>query len=140
MLSRGQRDNLWLCPSTPGGSSSCGTSPSSDRSAGPPRLSGISQPALSKNIAVLERSVGAPVVERTRKGIDAHRESASSCCVIRTGSISCWRAHREEVSERKKGLSGSLAIGVSPVATASLVPRALTGAPGRDAECLDHDL
>ena len=29
---------------------------------------GISQPALSKNIAVLERSIGARVVERTRKG------------------------------------------------------------------------
>jgi len=86
---------------------------------------GISQPALSKNIAVLERSVGAPVVERTRKG-STLTEIGELLLRHSDGLHILLARASEEVSERKKGLSGSLAIGVSPVATASLVPRALT--------------
>jgi molybdate transport repressor ModE-like protein len=86
---------------------------------------GISQPALSKNIAVLERSVGAPVVERTRKG-STLTEIGELLLRHSDGLHFLLARASQEVSERKKGLSGSLAIGVSPVATASLVPRALT--------------
>ncbi|AMN43880.1 LysR family transcriptional regulator [Rhodoplanes sp. Z2-YC6860] len=85
---------------------------------------GISQPALSKNIAVLERSIGARVVERTRKG-SALTEIGELLLRHSDGLNALLVRASDEVNERKKGLSGSLAIGVSPVATASLVPRAV---------------
>jgi LysR family pca operon transcriptional activator len=85
---------------------------------------GMSQPGLSKNVSVLERSIGARVVERSRKG---SRLTEIGELLLRhaDGLDALLSRASTEVNERKKGLSGSLAIGVSPVATASLVPRAI---------------
>ena len=85
---------------------------------------GISQPALSKNIAVLERSIGAHVVERTRQG-STLTEIGQLLLRHSDGLNALLARASEEVEEMKRGLSGSLTIGVSPVATAALVPRAI---------------
>jgi len=85
---------------------------------------GISQPGLSKNVSVLERAVGARVLERGRRG---SRLTEMGQLLLRhsEGLDALLNRAAAEVEELKKGLSGSLTIGVSPVATASLVPRAL---------------
>lgn len=85
---------------------------------------GMSQPALSKNVAVLERSIGAQIVERTRKG-STLTEIGQLLLRHSDGLNALLTRASEEVEERKRGLSGSLTIGVSPVATATLVPRAI---------------
>jgi LysR family pca operon transcriptional activator len=85
---------------------------------------GMSQPGLSKNVSVLERSIGARVVERSRKG--SRLTEIGELLLRHADGLDALLARAStEVNERKKGLSGSLAIGVSPVATASLVPRAI---------------
>ena len=85
---------------------------------------GMSQPGLSKNISVLERSVGACLVERSRQGSKL-TEIGELLLRHADGLNALLSRASTEVDERKKGLSGSLAIGVSPVATTSLVPRAI---------------
>lgn len=85
---------------------------------------GMSQPGLSKNISGLEHTVGARLVERGRQGstlteigeLLLHHADHLDALLSRASA---------EINERKKGLSGTLAIGVSPVATTSLVPRAV---------------
>ena len=85
---------------------------------------GMSQPGLSKNVSALEHSVGARIFERSRKG---SRLTEIGELLLRhsDGLDALLNRAASEVDERKKGRSGSLTIGVSPVATASLVPRAI---------------
>jgi len=85
---------------------------------------GMSQPGLSKNLSILEHSVGARLVERGRKG---SRLTEIGELLLRhsQGLDALLQRAAAEVDEIKRGLSGSLTIGVSPVATASLVPRAI---------------
>ena len=85
---------------------------------------GMSQPGLSKNISVLERSVGARLVERNRHGSKL-TEIGELLLRHADGLNALLSRASTELDERKKGLSGSLTIGVSPVATTSLVPRAI---------------
>jgi molybdate transport repressor ModE-like protein len=82
---------------------------------------GVSQPALSNSIMVLERALGVPVLERHRRGAvltDVGRLLASHAAAIE----SVLSRAREEVELKKRGLEGSLVIGVSPIACVDIVP------------------
>src|SRR5215471_18504706 len=85
---------------------------------------GVSQPALSNSIMVLERALGAPVLERHRRGAaltDVGRLLVSHAAAIK----SVLSRAREEVELKKRGLDGSLIIGVSPIACVDIVPDAI---------------
>ena len=85
---------------------------------------GISQPALSKSVSILERSLGVRIAERTRQGSKLTSIGELLLSHAEGLEILLQRA-AEQVEQRKKGVSGSLVIGVSPVASAWLVPQAL---------------
>lgn len=84
----------------------------------------LSQPTLSNSIAQLEKQVGKRVLERGRAGakltgageILSRRAIQLEAIVTRTS---------EEVHHFKSSALGPIAVGVTPVAAADLVPRAL---------------
>jgi molybdate transport repressor ModE-like protein len=85
---------------------------------------GVSQPALSNSIMVLERAIGAPVLERHRRG--AALTEIGRLLVTHAAAIeSVLSRAREEVELKKRGLDGSLVIGVSPIACVDIVPNAI---------------
>jgi LysR family transcriptional regulator of gallate degradation len=86
---------------------------------------GVSQPALSNSIAVLEKTLGVRVLERTRHGAtltDVGRLLASHAAAL--DSVLARAAG--EVELKKLGLEGSLVVGVSPIACVDIVPDAIT--------------
>lgn len=85
---------------------------------------GMSQPALSLSIASLERALGVPLFERSRKGATLTHFGSS---VLRSADALdvLVRNLHEEVRLRKAGLEGRLSIGVSPIGTMVVVPEAL---------------
>lgn len=85
---------------------------------------GVSQPALSNSMAVLERMLGVRVFERTRNGatltefgqvLAGHAAAIDSVLSRAAG----------ELEAKKRGLEGSLVVGASPVACIDIVPRAV---------------
>jgi molybdate transport repressor ModE-like protein len=84
----------------------------------------ISQPALSNSIKQLEKRVGARVLERGRNGAVLTDVGRSLARHARTIQIEMSRA-AAEASLHAQRVSGPLVIGVTPVAVARLVPRAL---------------
>ena len=86
---------------------------------------GVSQPALSNSVALLERMIGVKVLERNRRGAeltDFGRLLASHAAALH----SVLARASEEVELKKRGMEGSLAIGASPVACIDIVPDALS--------------
>src|SRR5690606_32653673 len=84
----------------------------------------ISQPALSNSIAQLERLLGVRVLERGRHG--ARLTEFGHGLVRRARALDAHlKGAVEEVRLRKLGAEGPLAVGVTPVTAADLVPRAL---------------
>lgn len=85
---------------------------------------GMSQPALSLSIASLERTLGVPLFERSRKGASLTHFGSS---VLRSADALdvLVRNLHEEVRLRKAGLEGRLSIGVSPIGTMVVVPEAI---------------
>ena len=82
---------------------------------------GVSQPALSNSMAVLERTLGIKILERNRRGAvltDFGRLLASHAAAL---DAVLARAS-EEVELKKLGMDGSLAIGASPVACVDIIP------------------
>jgi DNA-binding transcriptional LysR family regulator len=85
---------------------------------------GVSQPALSNSMAVLERMLGVRVFERTRNGASltefgqllAGHAAAIDSVLSRAAS---------ELEAKKRGLEGSLVVGASPVACIDIVPGAV---------------
>lgn len=84
----------------------------------------VTQPALSTSIAHLERSLGARLLERSRRG----------ATLTEHGRLLCGRARAmrgllemaEDESRRLKlGQEGTLRIGVSPVGCVAVVPQAV---------------
>ena len=85
---------------------------------------GVSQPALSSSIAVLEKSLGVRLLDRTRHGAtltEFGRLLASHAAALDT---MLTRAS-DEFALKKRGLEGSLVIGVSPIACVDIVPDAV---------------
>ncbi|MPZ55525.1 MAG: LysR family transcriptional regulator [Rhizobiales bacterium] len=85
---------------------------------------GVSQPALSNSMAVLEKSLGVRVLERARHG--ATLTDVGRMLVGHAEAIDAVLARAaSDVELKQHGLEGSLILGVSPIACADIVPDAL---------------
>lgn len=85
---------------------------------------GISQPALSNSIAVLEKMLGVRLLERTRSGAtltDFGRLLAGHAAAV----DSVLSRAADELDAKKRGLEGSLVVGVSPIACVDIAPAAV---------------
>jgi len=85
---------------------------------------GISQPALSKSIAVLERAAGVKLLDRSRRG--ASLTTFGELLVERSRALGSL-IERAEVDLQRSiaGLDGAIKIGVSPVGCVAIVPEAV---------------
>src|SRR5262245_50964973 len=81
---------------------------------------GISQPALSNSIAILEKSLGVRVLERTRNGATL-TEFGRLLTTYAEALQSLLSRAADDVRLKKLGMEGSLVVGVSPVACVELV-------------------
>ena len=84
----------------------------------------VSQPGLSRSIAVLEREVGVTVLERGRHGARLNAMGQALIFHAEALDVLLERA-REDVRLRSLGLEGSVRIGVTPITAAGIVPKAL---------------
>jgi LysR family transcriptional regulator, regulator of abg operon len=85
---------------------------------------GVSQPALSNSVAALERMLGVRVFERTRNG--ATLTEFGELLVGHAAAIdSVLSRAADELEAKKRGLEGSIVVGVSPVACVDIVPAAV---------------
>lgn len=85
---------------------------------------GVSQPALSNSMAVLEKMLGVRVFERTRNG--AMLTEFGQLLAGHAAAIdSVLSRAADELEAKKRGLEGSLVVGASPVACIDIVPRAV---------------
>ena len=84
----------------------------------------VSQPALSRSISILERSLGVELLKRTRNGADLTKLGSHLVSYAQALDALLVRA-AEDTRKNKVGLQGSIIIGVSPVACADLVPEAV---------------
>jgi DNA-binding transcriptional LysR family regulator len=84
----------------------------------------ISQPALSKSIGLLERELGARVLERDRQGARLN-EFGTALARHAQALESLLAQSKEEMRLRLLGIEGPLAIGITPVTAVGLVPQAL---------------
>lgn len=84
----------------------------------------LSQPAISKSIAQLERSLGAKLFERGKHGA---RPTAAGLLAARTATNIDWaiRHARAEIRASAEHLVGPLVIGATPSMILGLLPRAL---------------
>jgi DNA-binding transcriptional LysR family regulator len=88
------------------------------------RALNVSQPALTKSIRDLERSVGSPLFIREPRGV-APTESGDSL-IARARSIAAeLNRARADLDALRGGAAGHVAVGASPVIAADLAPRAL---------------
>lgn len=87
---------------------------------------GVSQPALSNSIAVLERRLGVRVLTRTARGAQVNQFGAILVRRSRELHSVLIRAE-EEIGLQRHGHSGPLAIGATPSLVESLIPQALRG-------------
>ncbi|WP_454649972.1 LysR family transcriptional regulator [Bradyrhizobium liaoningense] len=84
----------------------------------------VSQPGLSRSIALLEREVGAKVLERGRQG--AQLNAMGRALIFHAEALEALLERaREDMRLRTLGLEGSVKIGVTPITAAGIVPRAL---------------
>src|SRR5437870_1313615 len=74
----------------------------------------VSQPGLSRSIALLEREVGQVVLERGRQGARLNTSGASLAFYAEALEALLERA-KEDMRLRNLGLEGSLKIGVTPI-------------------------
>jgi len=84
----------------------------------------VSQPALSNSIAQLEKILGGRVLDRGRNGARLTDLGSTLVRHARAVERQLWQA-AEEVRLKKLGGSGPLAVAVTPVTAATLVPEAL---------------
>lgn len=84
----------------------------------------VSQPGLSQSIALLEHGLGVRVLERGRHG--ARLTEFGEVLVFHARALeSLLDRAMEETRLRSLGLEGPLAIGITPVTAAALVPQAV---------------
>lgn len=101
---------------------------------------GMSQPALSNSIALLEQRLGVKVLERTRRG--STLTAFGEILVRRAEGVHSLLSDAEtEVRRHAAGIAGPLRIGATPSVLASLMPKALRtlddGAGAMDLEIVD---
>lgn len=85
---------------------------------------GMSQPALSNSIALLEQRLGVQVLERSRRG--STLTPAGEILVRRAEAVFSLLSDAEiEVRHHAQGVAGPLRIGATPSVLAGLVPKAL---------------
>jgi DNA-binding transcriptional LysR family regulator len=84
----------------------------------------VSQPGLSRSIALLEREVGVAVLERGRHG--ARLNAMGQALIFHAEALDALLERTlEDVQLRSLGLEGSVRIGVTPITAAGVVPKAL---------------
>jgi DNA-binding transcriptional LysR family regulator len=84
----------------------------------------VSQPALSNSIALLEKTLGVRVLERSRSG--AALTDYGRLLVTHAQALSSLLARADDdVRLKKQGLEGLLTVGASPLACVALVPHAV---------------
>lgn len=85
---------------------------------------GLSQPALSRTIAQLERTIGARVLERGRFGARLNDLGLALARHAEAVAVQIRRAG-EAAALHRENLGGTLVVGVTPITAAELVPRAV---------------
>ena len=88
------------------------------------RALGITQPALSKSVAQLERDVGARILERSVRGVRPTAAGLAFLPYARAIRSDLARA-REEAARSLGEVAGRVAIGTSPAPAYRLIPRAV---------------
>jgi LysR family transcriptional regulator of abg operon len=88
------------------------------------RALGLSQPALTKSIRQLEEELGAVLVTRSVRGVQATEFGRAFLARARAVSADLRRA-REEIAQLRGARAGSLTIGTAPGPALDLLPRAL---------------
>ncbi|WP_158969403.1 LysR substrate-binding domain-containing protein [Chachezhania sediminis] len=89
------------------------------------RKLGIGQPAISRSMNEIERSLGAPLFERHQQGI--RLTSAGRAFVLRAQTVlSELRKAEEEVRQINGDLTGLVSIAMSPATMFNLMPGALS--------------
>jgi len=84
----------------------------------------VSQPGLSQSIAQLEHGLGVRVLERDRRG--ARLTEFGRVLVFHARALdSLLGRAKEEMGLRSLGIEGPLAVGITPITAAALVPQAL---------------
>lgn len=84
----------------------------------------VSQPGLSQSISQLEHGLGAKVLERDRHG--ARLTDLGQVLMFHAQALeSLLDRAKEETRLRSLGIEGPLAVGITPITAASLVPKAL---------------
>jgi DNA-binding transcriptional LysR family regulator len=84
----------------------------------------VSQPGLSQGIAQLEHGLGVKVLERDRHG--ARLTGFGHALMYHAKALDALLERaREEMRLRSLGIEGPLAVGITPITAASLVPQAL---------------
>ncbi len=85
---------------------------------------GISQPALSSSMSLLEKALGVRVLERGRNG--AALTDYGRLLAAHAQALTALLARAsDDVRLKKQGLEGLLAVGASPLACVELVPNAI---------------
>ncbi|HXD39956.1 MAG TPA: LysR family transcriptional regulator [Ramlibacter sp.] len=85
----------------------------------------VSQPGLSQSIALLEHGLGVKVMERGRHG--ARLTDVGEVLAFHARALEgLLDRAKEETRLRALGIEGPLAVGITPVAAAVLVPQALS--------------
>lgn len=85
---------------------------------------GYSQSAVSRQIAALERAVGAPLFERAPRGVRL-TEAGALLLEHATTALGELDAARTAIVRLRERVAGHLAVGAIPTAAIALVPRAI---------------
>ena len=101
---------------------------------------GMSQPALSKNLRILEEELAAPLLTRSARGVvpTAYGKAFFIRARLVVGEL---RKAVEDVAQLRGELEGKLTISVSPASTSRLAPAAISNfrkeCPGVDLQILE---
>jgi LysR family nitrogen assimilation transcriptional regulator len=82
---------------------------------------GIAQPALSRQLQMLEKSLGTALLVRHRRGVDPTPAGELAATHAR-GLLSCERAFRDEINAIASTPTGPLAVGVSSSLAQIMLP------------------
>lgn len=88
------------------------------------RALGLSAPALAKGLNALEQEFGVELVQRSVRGVSFTRYGLALLQRARAIRAEIARSH-DEIAQMRGGKAGDVAIGVSPVAAALVLPSAL---------------